>query len=170
MTFQDVRRGVVVAGLQCRDRLEALLRIMEHELVHLAELVTWDESSCSAYRFRKIARNMFGHTDTSHFLVTPREHAAATHGIRVGSIVWFDFDGRRFSGKVNRVHHRATVLVEDPSGRPYSDGKRYQKFYVPLAQLSLAGVEAVLPLAAALQKPQAPPPHVSAGSVTKDMS
>ena len=31
------------------------------------------------------------------------------------------------------------MLVEDPSGLRYSDGKRYKKFYVPLRSLSLAG-------------------------------
>jgi hypothetical protein len=32
------------------------------------------------------------------------------------------------------------VLVEDATGLPYSDGKKYQKFYVPLKGLSPASV------------------------------
>jgi hypothetical protein len=66
------------------------------------------------------------------------EHAAAQHGIRVGSLVCFDFEGRRLVGRVNRAHRRATVLVEDANGLPYTDGKKYQKFYVPFGMLSPA--------------------------------
>ena len=135
MTFRDVDRPVVVCGLPCRDRLEALQRIFEHEMVHLAEWVVYGKSSCSARRFKALAGNVFGHTDTKHALVTPREHAAVLHGISSGSWVEFDFEGRRRVGRVSRVHQRATVLVEDPRGMRYSDGKKYQKFYVPLGGL-----------------------------------
>jgi len=38
---------------------------------------------------------------------------------------------------VNRITKRATVLVEDERGMRYSDGKRYAKFYVPVASLEL---------------------------------
>ncbi len=137
MTFRDVQRDVAVGGLPCSDRLDALQRILEHEIIHLAEMLAWDESSCSGPRFRKLARDIFGHTEKWHFLVTAREHAAVAHGIRVGETVEFDFDGRRRVGRVNRVHRRATVLVEDPKGQPYTDGKSYLKFYVPLDMLKL---------------------------------
>ena len=46
---------------------------------------------------------------------------------------------RRYSvGVVNRITRRATVLVEDQHGLPYSDGKRYKKFYVPFGSLEAA--------------------------------
>lgn len=137
MTFRDVKRDVVVCGLACADRLDALQRILEHEILHLAEMLVWDESSCSGPRFKKLSRDVFGHTDKSHCLVTACEHAAVAHGIRVGGEVEFDLDGRRRVGRVNRVHRRATVLVEDARGLPYSDGKNYLKFYVPLDMLKL---------------------------------
>jgi hypothetical protein len=136
MTFNQADRPVEVCGLVCKDRLEALQRIMEHEIIHLAELVTYGRSRCSSQRFKELAANIFGHAGTKHDLVTPREHAAVQHGIRVGSVVSFEFDGRRLAGRVNRVNRRATVLVEDADGQPYSDGKKYQKFYVPLKGLN----------------------------------
>ena len=37
-----------VGGLECRNRLEALQRIMEHELIHLIEMLLWEHSNCSA--------------------------------------------------------------------------------------------------------------------------
>jgi diadenosine tetraphosphatase ApaH/serine/threonine PP2A family protein phosphatase len=142
MTFAQIGRPVVVCGLVCTDRLAALERIFEHELIHLIELLTWGKSSCSQPRFKGLVRNIFGHTDTRHALVTPREHAAVQHGVRVGDLVEFDFQGRRLVGRVNRINRRATVLVEDANGLKYSDGKRYQKFYVPVAWVKRAGVTA----------------------------
>jgi hypothetical protein len=135
MTFKRDDRPVIVVGLTCGCRLEALQRILEHEIIHLAELVAFDKSSCSRRRFKGLAAAIFGHTGTKHTLVTPAEHAAAQHGVRVGERVSFEFQGRRYVGLVNRTTRRATVLVEDAAGQPYSDGKRYQKFYIPLEWL-----------------------------------
>jgi hypothetical protein len=134
-TFADVDRPVTVNGVLCRDRLEALQRVFEHELIHLVESVLWGESSCSAPRFRSMARQLFAHTEVTHQLVTQRERAEKNFGIRLGDRVTFRFDGQHYTGIVNRITKRATVLVESDRGRPYSDGKRYDKFYVPLALL-----------------------------------
>jgi len=134
-TFGDIDRPVDVAGCLCRDRLEALLRIFEHELLHLAEFLATGRSNCSADAFRSLARAIFGHAASKHNLVTPREVAAVTHAIRPGDLVSFEHDGARRFGRINRITRRATVLVEDPAGRLFSDGKRYATFYVPLAHL-----------------------------------
>ena len=90
-TFSEVRRPIFVNGLECRNRLEALQRIMEHELIHLVELLIWDDSRCSARRFQSIAARFFGHTDHRHQLVTPRERASTTLGSSPGpasAFVW----------------------------------------------------------------------------------
>lgn len=134
-SFKNPERGITVTGLECDSRLDALMRIMEHELVHLAEMIVWDDSSCSQRRFQGIASRIFGHTDHRHDLMTPRETAAAEYGIRPGTRVRFDFDGHVYKGIVNRITRRATVLVPDPAGEPFSDGKRYLKFYIPVQQL-----------------------------------
>lgn len=131
----DAHRQVTVAGLACSDRLEALQRILEHELVHLIEFLLWEHSNCSAGRFQKIAAGNFRHSDHRHGLITSREVARAKYGITVGTAVMFQFEGARYRGIVNRITKRATVLVEDPRGEAYDDGKRYRKFYVPLSQL-----------------------------------
>jgi hypothetical protein len=137
MTFGDIQRPVSVCGLLCADRLTALQRIMEHEIIHLAEQLEWGNSSCKAPRFKSLATRIFGHADTKHDLVTPREKAAADHAIHIGSKVEFHFHGRRFVGKVNRIHHRATVLVEAKDGMKYRDGKSYHKYYIPLPSLEV---------------------------------
>ncbi len=134
-TFQDHNNPVKVCGVSCSTRLDAMLRIMEHELIHLAEMLAWYDSDCSASRFQNIAYRMFHHTEHKHQLTTQHDRAKTLFNIRVGSQVEFILDGKVFRGLVNRITRRATVLVESPDGAMFSDGKRYTKFYVPLTQL-----------------------------------
>lgn len=134
-TFHDIERPILVTGIECRDRLQAMQRIFEHEMIHLVELLLWERSSCKARRFQSIAGRMFGHTDHRHQLVTSRERAATRFGLHPGSRVRFRLDGAEYVGIVNRITKRATILVEDETGPQYSDGKRYAKFYIPLGML-----------------------------------
>lgn len=138
-TFEDVSRPVEVAGCQCRDRLEAMQRIAEHEFVHLIEMLIWNDGNCSEKRFQSIANRYFGHTDYQHNLITQRERAAVKFNIRVGDHVVFHHDGHRMQGRVNRITRRATVLVPSAKGQKFSDGKRYSRFYVPLERLVRVG-------------------------------
>ena len=126
--------GVAVAGIPCANRLEALQRIVEHEIVHLAEFLRTGASNCRAEPFQTFARRVFGHRSHRHELITRRERAARG-GILVGSLVRFEYRGAQLAGRVNRITKRATVLVADPRGERYSDGMRYAKYYVPLAAL-----------------------------------
>lgn len=129
--FADGDPEVSVCGLACRHRLDALQRLFEHELVHLAEWVCWDESHCGRKRFQDIAARLFLHRAHTHQLVTRSERAGAL-GIGVGTRVTFRYRGKRLQGRVNRITKRATVLVEDPEGTRWSDGRRYVRYYVPL--------------------------------------
>jgi len=132
--FGGADRLVTVCGIECRSRLEALQRIFEHEMVHLAEQLCWGNSNCSAERFQDIAARFFLHRAHTHNLITRRERAAEM-GIRIGSIVSFNFEGRQLTGRVNRITKRATVLVTDSDGKLYSDGFKYKAYYVPLGCL-----------------------------------
>jgi hypothetical protein len=134
-TFQNVDRTVTVGGLVCRDRLEALQRIFEHELLHLAEFLGWGRSNCRARNYHALSRRIFAHEGAFHDLITPRETAHAAFDIRVGDRVSFEFEGMCYLGLVNRITRRATVLVEDPRGQLFTDGRYYRKFYVPLPSL-----------------------------------
>lgn len=134
-SFQDNDRPIHVSGQLCSDRLDAMMRIMEHELVHLIEMLTFGESSCKRTRFLTIADRLFGHTHASHRLITPCERAAVEHKLQPGDEVEFSFQGQTLRGRLNRINSRATVLVPDPGGLRYSDGKHYARYYVPLSQL-----------------------------------
>lgn len=136
-TFKQ-QSTAIVSGIECHDRLEALQRIMEHEMVHLIEMLLWNDSNCSARPFKKIVRQFFGHTQSNHQLLTPRDLARKKLGISPGDRVVFWVNGRKVKGHVNRITKRATILVEHPGGILYNDGCKYQKFYVPLQHLKRA--------------------------------
>lgn len=125
-----------VNGHSCQDPLEALQLVLEHELLHLAEYLVWGQTRCSRPRFRAMARARFGHSASTHRLATPRQRASQQLGLRPGIWVAFQHAGQRHEGMINRITRRATVLVPNPQGRPYSDGGRYDKYYVPLERLS----------------------------------
>ena len=135
-TFGDVMREVTVNGIVCRDRLEATMRILEHEIIHLLELVFFGSTSCSKPGFKHLSRNIFGHTDVTHRLVTQAELAHEQHNLQVGSVVSFEYGGETFSGIISRITKRATVMVRDPAG-DFRDlqGDRYSKYYIPLENL-----------------------------------
>lgn len=137
-SFHDVSRPVTVAGITCQDRLEAAMRILEHELVHLVEFFLHGETSCGKPRFKALARELFGHTASAHQLISQRERAATAFNIRLGDRVRFEYDGRRLTGIVHRITRRATVMVPSPDG-DYRDraGNSYRKYYVPLSALTL---------------------------------
>ena len=138
LLFQSFRQPgdtIRVCGDDCPDRLTAMQRIVEHELVHLSEMLAWIHSDCSANRFQSIARNMFGHTEHRHELITQQERAAKEFNIKAGTHVAFQYEGKLLHGIVNRITRRATILVEDPRVTRYSNGQRYLKYYVPIQQL-----------------------------------
>lgn len=138
MSFNDASRPIVVCGHPCTTRLDATLRIFEHELIHLNELLFTGRSSCKRTPFHEAARRVFAHTGWTHGLVLPEERALLDHGVRPGDRVRFSYQGVRLVGRINRIHRRATVLVEHPDGELFSDGRRYARFYVPLASLEKA--------------------------------
>ena len=123
-------RSITVCGIVCADRLEALQRIMEHELVHLLELVLWSKSSCSAIRFQSIASRVFSHESHTHQLITPRERALEQFGVASGDYVRFRCGSAHHVGTVIRITKRATVIVSNSRGSVLREGRKYSTYYV----------------------------------------
>ena len=116
-TFRDVDRPVTVGGLACRDRLEALQRIFEHELLHLAEFLAWGDSSCTQANFHRLSQHIFGHAGVEHDLVTPHEVAATTYAVCPGDRVGFEHEGVRLVGTDQPDHPAGNGARRGP-GRP----------------------------------------------------
>ena len=135
-TFGEIRREVVVNGLRCKDRLAATMRIMEHEIIHLAEYLLFGDSSCAGDRFKGMAFNIFGHTGVTHDLVTQWERAHRKFNLKVGDNVSFEIEGQSYAGEISRITKRATVMIRDPAG-VFKDiqGNKYNKCYVPISML-----------------------------------
>lgn len=131
--------SATVCGLVCHDMREALLRVMQHEMIHLVEFLVWGGSSCSRPRFRNLVHRCYGHTESKHRMLSPAQRARVVHAIGPGDQVNFEFQGCVLTGQVNRISRRATVLVPDPAGERFSDGGRYRRYYVPLAILRKSG-------------------------------
>jgi hypothetical protein len=125
-----------VCGIKTGSGLEALLLVFEHELCHVLEFLLFNKSSCKGKRFKTMANNAFGHTDSYHKLPTNRQIAAKVFGFKLGDTVTFDFKEKKLTGFLHNINKRATVLVPDRKG-PLVDkrGTRYSKYYVPLTRL-----------------------------------
>lgn len=134
--YDKLDREKIVNGIETRDALDALQLVYEHELCHLIELHCFQESSCRGERFKSMARNIFGHAESYHRLVTVPEIADSKYGLRVGDPVRFAVEGTGYNGFISRINKRATVMVEDKNG-DFTDrkGRRYRKWYVPIPML-----------------------------------
>ncbi len=135
-SFNGEGRDITLCGIVCKDRLEAAMVIMEHEIVHLIEYVLYGDTNCSSRRYLSLGSRIFGHTDVRHQLVTGREVADKEYGLKVSDRVSFEFKGEIRKGVISRITKRATVMVEDPKGY-YKDlsGKNYTKYYIPMGHL-----------------------------------
>jgi len=134
--YGQLAKSNTVCGLKTTNSLEALLLVFEHELCHVLEFLLFGKSSCKGVRFKTMAGNMFGHTDSYHKLPTNKQIANKVFGLKIGDAVSFRHKERRLTGLLYNVNKRAVVLVPDRSGMLADrQGKRYTKYYVPLTLL-----------------------------------
>jgi hypothetical protein len=123
-------------GIQTKTALEALQVIFEHELCHAIEYICFGQTNCSGDRFKTIAGNLFGHTESHHSLPTNTQIAHQKLGLKIGDNVGFTFEGKRLKGILYKINKRAVVMVPDKNGQfADSSGNKYAKYYVPLPML-----------------------------------
>lgn len=135
--FDSAAREKRVGGLIARDKLDALLLVLEHELCHAAEFLEYGATCCSGSRFKTMASCIFGHKSSLHELPSRAEAGSLRYGLNAGDRVRFDWRGKRLSGVIVRIDKRAVVMAEERTGR-YVDsfGRRYGKYLVPLSLLT----------------------------------
>lgn len=131
-----VKGSKTVCGVKTNNSLEALQLVFEHELCHVIEFIHFKRSSCKGKRFKVIANNLFGHTESYHKLPTSKQIANQKLGLRIGDTVKFNYEGKKLKGIIYNINKRATVMVRNSKG-PLIDnkGNRYSKYYVPLTLL-----------------------------------
>ena len=129
-------KTINLAGFKTKNRLEALLHVIEHEIIHLIEFIAFNDSSCKKDNFKKLANSIFGHTAFTHQLLTGKMEALEVYDLRVGDWVKFAFEGKHYTGVIHRITKRATIMALDKNGI-YKDnkGNRFTKYYVLLKYL-----------------------------------
>ncbi len=134
--YEQIEAEKSVAGILTSNALDALQLVFEHELCHVIELIMFKASNCNQEGFKILARNLFGHTQSTHHLPTPRRIAQEKYGLKIGQRVSFPFQERILEGIVYRITKRATVMVPDKKGDHVDEkGNRYLKYYVPIKYL-----------------------------------
>lgn len=136
LNYGVVKGGKGVCGVQTSNSLEAMQLVFEHELCHVIEFIYFKESNCKRHRFKSIANNLFGHTESYHQLPTYKEIAREKFGLNIGNKVSFVYKGKRLRGVLYKINKRATVMVLDKNGSfADNEGRRYSKYYVNLSFL-----------------------------------
>ncbi len=132
----DAKTTINLVGYETKNRLEALMHVIEHEIIHLIEFLAFNDSSCKKDNFKKLANQIFGHTAFTHQLLTGKMEALKEYNLRVGDWVTFSFDGKNYKGFIQRITKRATVMALDENGI-YKDnkGNRFTKYYILLKYL-----------------------------------
>jgi len=133
MHYDLIEGSKTVGGINTCNSLEALQLVFEHELCHVIEFVHFKRSSCSKKRFKALANNLFGHTESCHKLPTYRQIANQRMGLNIGDTVSFIFEGEKLTGLLYNINKRAIVMVRNKDGfLADCKGNRYTKYYVPL--------------------------------------
>ena len=114
----------IVNGNLCDTHLEAIISVMQHELLHAIQCLVSGNSKHNA-EFKFLGEVLFGHKGTTHAighkLIEPSSVTA-----KPGNIVSFTHKGEVLTGTILRISKRATVVT--PTDR---------KFYVPITQLKV---------------------------------
>lgn len=134
--YNETKGEKKVSGISTKDALEAFQIVFEHELCHFLEFYIFKKSSCKKDRFKTLAKNIFGHTESYHALPSKKEIVGEKYNLHVGDFVIFDYENKELHGFIYRINKRATVMVLDSKGS-YADkkGNRYTKYYVPVEKL-----------------------------------
>lgn len=127
-TFQNGEYSYSSNGLLCFDRLDCIMNIFEHELIHLAIFITHGHvKGDTIYKshglyFQKLVAASFGHTAFKHCLLSKIEKAGCREDFEVGDQVTYTGKaGEPLRGvitKMNKtnasIHHRAEIMHRVP--------------------------------------------------------
>ena len=119
--------GYIVNGIFCKNPVESLMRVLEHELSHLVEYILFGSTNCNKPQFIKIAYELFGHTENKHKIGLKIHDYGNIKQIKKGDKVSFPYRGKIYSGSVLGIRKNITVAIKELNN--------IKKFYVPFSMI-----------------------------------
>ena len=111
--FIENHNGYHVNGIYCQCPIEAILRVLEHEIVHICEYIMYKTTDCSGSRFSKMAFELFAHTENPEKLGVDAPDVILSRSFKKGDLVTFIEHDRKHTGEIINITNKATVLVGD---------------------------------------------------------
>ncbi|QKF94834.1 SprT-like protein [Fadolivirus algeromassiliense] len=122
--FVKDEKSLKINGLLCYNRLECYINILEHELTHLLILLFCPEEGQEmgghTETFKKITKNLFGHTEYKHMLLSgdyelvEEKKKEMKLNIEVGDyIISKPINGKIFKGVVTNISNKSVTVLLD---------------------------------------------------------
>ncbi|CAK7994751.1 Hypothetical protein POVR1_LOCUS275 [uncultured virus] len=116
-TFRHGEKSYSSNGLLCYDRLDCLMNVFEHELVHYFIMITHGHikgdpvyKSHGLY-FQQLVKAYFGHTAFRHALLSKIEEVGKPEDFKVDDCVTFTWkDGSLTTGKIMKLNPKRAVV------------------------------------------------------------
>ena len=103
---------MAVNGIIPRDKVDALQLIFEHELIHAVLSIFVNEISGHGQLFKDIARNLFGHTKTTHTIGTKNKQTAIFNksNLKVGQQIAFMMKKEKIYGNILKLNPKRAKI------------------------------------------------------------
>lgn len=134
--FYYIKRDIKVNGITPSSPEEAVMLVLEHEIIHLLEFIYFNSSSCKNKRFLKLAYNIFKHKSCFHQLPTYSEINSKLLKIRIGQFIQFYYRNEIKNGIVSSINKNIAIMMPSKKGKYIdSSGKKYDKVYISVDKI-----------------------------------
>lgn len=116
-TFKNGEKCHISNGLECSNRLECLMNIFEHELIHFIIQITHGHIKADPiYKshgklFKQLVYTYFGHTETKHSLLHNLEKVGKKEDFKLDDIVTYkNKNGEMCTGKIIKLNPKRAII------------------------------------------------------------
>ena len=136
--FKNGIKSHLINGVVCKTRLDCLLCLFEHELTHLIISYSYPKSIPHSKQFKKFAKDVFGHTDFRHSLLSgDGAEIAKKQGLvselKVGDVIQVG----DFIGKVMNVSKRTFRLENEREVKRFSTNTTFTLLNIECKSMKL---------------------------------
>ncbi len=119
-TFRNGEEFHISSGIKCYDRLECLMNVFEHELIHfIIQIVHGHVKGDPIYKshgefFIQLARAYFGHTSFKHSLNQDGNKVGSRENFKLNDFVTYDSSkrGMTITGKITKLNPKTAQVGE----------------------------------------------------------